>query len=318
MSSEGHTIEELEKEFREEEIFTTDAEKINFLTVDDEVNKTFFTGSDLDLLFGMMYVLKKHENGCLPLTLKISRESSLYLDLGLNWTCRNGERKLYMPKNLIKNFYKCKKRKEVNFIFMVLTLIHPKQCNKRSYGAHANVLIYDKTTNKIERFEPHGCSVELDVWFEAKEFDKQFEHIAKKYFDAGYVPPSICCPYIGPQTIQESERIMKVNDPGGFCAAWTLFVMDLRLRNPKKELKELQLLAVKKLYKSPKKLTNFIRNFAQYVVKKRMDVLNALPRRTINRIENNPDNIEFLSDDDLSKVNKIILKELRSLKQSIV
>jgi len=67
------TEEELEKELKEAGIITEDADKINFLTFEDEFNSTQFNGSDLDMLFGLIYVFKKHHNGCIPLKIKISK-----------------------------------------------------------------------------------------------------------------------------------------------------------------------------------------------------------------------------------------------------
>lgn len=312
------TEEELEKELREAGIYTEEAEKINFLTLEDEYQSTQFNGSDLDMLFGLLYVFKKHGNGCLPLQIKIGRRDALFFSLGINWTCRKGARKLYMPKGIIKNFYKCKERPDVQFIFILLTLVHPKKCDKRSYGAHANVLIYDKKTNTFERFEPNGCTTNFDIWFEVKDFDRHFKQIAKDSFGAKFITPDICCPFVGPQAIQESEKLMKIADPEGFCAAWTLWIIELRLRNPDKALKDLQLLAIKRMKKDPKPMTDFIRSFSQFVVKKRRDVLEALPQKTQREIERNPDAIERLNDNDLVKVNKIILDEFKTLRQSLV
>jgi len=312
------TEEELEKELKEAGIITEDADKINFLTFEDEFNSTQFNGSDLDMLFGLIYVFKKHHNGCIPLKIKISKKDALFFSLGINWTCKKKKRKLYMPKGILTNFKKCKERSDVQFIFILLTLIHPKRCNQKSFGAHANVLIYDKKTNTIERFEPNGCTVNFDIWFEVKEFDKIFKEIAKNQFGAKYISPDICCPFIGPQAIQESEKLMKIADPGGFCAAWTLWIIELRMKNPNKPLKDLQLLAIKKMRKDSKPMTDFIRSFSQFVVKKRKEVLNALPKKTQRSIERDPDQIEHLNDNDLAKVNEVILNEFKKLKQSII
>ena len=312
------TEEELERELKEAGIYTEDAEKINFLTLNDEFQSTQFNGTDLDMLVGLLYVFKKHHNGCIPMKIKISRKDALFFSLGINWTCKNRKRKLYMPKGIVSNFKKCKERPDVQFIFILLTLIHPKRCNQKSFGAHANVLIYDKKTNTIERFEPNGCTVNFDIWFEVKEFDKVFKQIAKNVFEAKYISPDICCPFIGPQAIQESEKLMKIADPGGFCAAWTLWIIELRMKNPDKALKDLQLLAIKKMRRDPKPMTDFIRSFSQFVVKKRKEVLNTLPKKTQRNIERNPDAIEQLNDTDLAKVNKVILDEFKALKQSIL
>ena len=88
------TEEELERELKEAGIYTEDAEKINFLTLNDEFQSTQFNGTDLDMLFGLLYVFKKHHNGCIPMKIKISRKDALFFSLGINWTCKNRKRKL--------------------------------------------------------------------------------------------------------------------------------------------------------------------------------------------------------------------------------
>jgi hypothetical protein len=307
------TEEELEKELKEAGIYTEEAEKINFLSFEDDFQTTQFHGTDLDMLFGLLYVFKRHKNGCIPINIKLDRQSSLYFNLGINWTCKRKKRRLYMPKGITHYFKKCLERPDVQFIFILLTLSYPKRCTSRSFGQHANVLIYDKETKTMERFEPNGCSVNFDIWYEIKEFDKIFRKIAKNVFNSTYVTPDTCCPYIGPQAIQESEKLIRIADPEGFCAAWTLWIIELRLKNPKESLKSLQLLAIKKMKKDSKPLTDFIRNFSQYVVKKRGEVLAALPLKTQKKIEQNPSTLEELSDQDLTKVNKVIIKEFKEL-----
>jgi len=312
---------EAEKEFLKENIMTIDANKLNFLTSREDLGYTQFRGTDLDILFGFIYIFQKYKNGCLPIKIQIRPHEEVYFNIGVNWTCVNGQRKLLVPPEIIRNFRKCKMNKDVDFIFMLLTFAFIDKCrsSKRKTGDyHANLLIYNKYDNTIERFEPHGCIIEADQWFEAKEFDKAFKPIANKLFDAEYKPACISCPYVGFQALQEYEKQNVIGDPDGFCAAWTLIIIELRLKNPKDTLKELQLKALKRMTKDIKPLTKLIRNFSQFVVKKRKEMIQSLPPRTRRNVEANSDNLELLNREDLQKINKFLLKEFSKLKQRII
>jgi hypothetical protein len=313
------TIEKVNKELRDANINTIDAQQLNFLTSREDFTYTQFRGTDLDVLFGFIYLFQKHKNGCMPLKIQIRPHEQLYFNIGINWLCHKGVRKLLIPPEIPKNFRKCKKKEGVEFIFILLTFAHLYNCklrnNKNEY--HANILIYNKSDNTIERFEPHGCIVESDQWYEAKEFDKAFAKISNKLFDANYKPACLSCPYIGFQGLQETEELKKYGDPGGFCAAWTLIIIDLRLKNPKESLKELQLKALKRMTKNIKPLTTLVRTFSQFVVKKRKEMMMKLSERTRKNIEMNSDNLELLSKKDLEQINKFLLKEFKKLKQII-
>ena len=315
-----NTIEQVKRQFEEANIMTLDAQQINFLTSREDLGYTQFRGTDLDILFGFIYIFQKYKNGCLPLKIQLRPHEELYFNIGINWTCKDGQRKLLIPPAIPKNFRLCKKKKGVDFIFILLTFAYLNKCRqsrRKARDYHANLLIYNKYDNTIERFEPHGCIVEADEWYEAKEFDKAFKPIANKLFDAEYKSACLSCPYVGFQALQETEKQMKKDDPGGFCAAWTLIIIELRLKNPKDSLKELQLKALKRMTKDIKPLTKLVRNFSQFVVKKRKELIHSLPERTKRNVEMHPDNLELLNREYLNHVNKFLIKEFKKLKQFI-
>ncbi len=124
-------------------------------------------------------------------------------------------------------------------------------------SAHENMLIYDKTTNTIERYEPHGTDNEilditLKVYFRTK-------------FNIDYIAPSAFCP-IGIQTLQESE-LKKGNVKGkikGFCQAWSFWYADLRLSNPHLDRKQVIDLGIQRLKERPETLTEYIIQYTAY------------------------------------------------------
>jgi hypothetical protein len=308
------TEEMLQKELFQLGVGTTDAEKVSFLTSADEVESTKFRGTDLDVLFGLIYILQRYNGGCSPIHPTIDSKNTLFMNLGINWICRDGGRIMTFPKEFFKNFDACKKRKDTRFIFAFLTLINSKNCSRNLDDAHANLIVYDKKKNLFERFEPNGCSIEFSDWFEVHEFDHAFTKVAHGLYNAEYHPSLICCPLVGIQATQESEKMRKRYDPGGFCAAFSLWVMGLRLKNPNENFRKLQLAAIKKVKNKEKNFTTFIRNFSAFVVKKRKEVFNTLPKDMIKKIEKNPDTIDELDDEHIQKVNHIILREFKKIK----
>lgn len=297
-------------------IRTEDVNNLNFLSSVDDFGYTHFRGTDLDILFGFLYIFRKYSNGCFVMSNKINTNKSF--DLGINWECvlqSNGSyrRTLVLPSYIKKNFEECKKRKGVRFIFILLTFADIGSC---SYGnssgdAHANLLIYDKNKKLIERFEPHGCVLKTKEWFESHEFDNTFAPIAKKIFNADYHPACIACPQTSFQTLQQREGLMTSLDPGGFCAAWTLAIIELRLKNPDETLKELQLKAIKKFQLKKKPLTSIIRNFSQFVVNKRRELTQKLPKEIQYQLEHNSDYLEVIPKQYIKKINKLIIRELK-------
>lgn len=303
----------LRKELYQLGIGTTDAEKISFITSADEVGSTKFRGSDLDVAFGLIYVLQRYKGGCTPIHPIIDAHNTLFMNLGVNWLCQDGGRVMTFPKDFFKNLDECIKRKNIRFVFVFLTLINSKNCGRDLDDSHANVIIYDKKKNIFERFEPNGCSIEFTDWFEVHEFDNAFSKVAKKLYNAEYHPSLICCPLVGIQAVQESEKLRKRYDPGGFCAAFSLWIIGLRLKNPNENFRKLQLGAIKSARKKEKTFTSFIRNFSAFVIKKRKEIFDSLPKEVVKEIEKNPDSIEDLSDENLKKINKVILREFNKI-----
>ena len=111
-------------------------------------------------------------------------------------------------------------------------------------SAHANVLIYRKKFNQIEHFEPHGQK------FSGKNKDgvndlvekamKMFvskvnaKLISLKKPEIQFIQSSEVCPYInGLQNLESnSELVKKIEEGGGYCAAWSMFFTELCLQNP--------------------------------------------------------------------------------------
>ena len=121
--------------------------------------------------------------------------------------------------------------KKIRFILIKLTIIIGPSVT------HSNIILYDKQNHILERFEPYGdvgylSSDKLDKFLLLK-FSKIFGPF--KYI----IPKNI--KGVGFQTIsnETDKTLKKINDPNGFCLAWSFWYIEQRLSNPEENPNEL-------------------------------------------------------------------------------
>jgi ankyrin repeat protein len=237
-----------------------------------------FTGSTLDVLIGLIFLLKKHSDTCSPLSKNLSENKELckfYKSIGiivnsrcefLNFEIVWVQGKLYLMDSFFDQFKKCKKTKR--FIIMPLGIEMHK-------GNHANYLIYDKLKNEVERFEPHGATTPLGLNYNpnllddvlASRFKTIDEHIK-------YIRPIDYLPKIGFQLMDVYESYnKKIGDPEGFCALWSIWYTDMRLTYNDFERGELVSIMLKSMRSQNISFKNMIRNYAMNVVSYRDEIL---------------------------------------------
>jgi hypothetical protein len=167
----------------------------------------------------------------------------------------------YVHKDFKFLIQKCLASNKIRYIFMKLTLV-PGMSN-----THANMLVYDKKTNVLERFEPYGLIPYLD----GDNLNKFIENIGRDYInkDIKYIKPIDMSNIIGPQLISNdgNYNIKKLGDPNGYCLAWTFWFLEMRINNPNETIGELMKGVTNSIIKSnnasgEKLFIGFIRNYA--------------------------------------------------------
>jgi ankyrin repeat protein len=139
----------------------------------------------------------------------------------------------YFNSKIKEEIKKLMKNDKIRFIMMKLSLI------PNYNSTHANILIYDKKTNVLERFEPYGPNEMLDEL----ELNKFLERICKKIFNKKIK-------FISPKLFMEDAKFQivssdsdpdnkKIGDPIGYCLAWCFWYLELRINNPDISSKEL-------------------------------------------------------------------------------
>ena len=299
-----------------------------------DIKRTKFRGNAYDTLFGLVYLIKKYKNACLPLYIpsNMNINQDLFSSSYVSWRCSNqfipgasiqsGDAKNYkifypVTDNLrhatslaseVHFFNIIKKCKAKGKQFAILNLIFSWDCGRK--GNHCNALLFDYKNKTVERFEPYGAYItNPDDVSLVEKFDTQFAKVVSKNIDFTYMPAHLFCPLIGPQQHGEMRQMLgkdlsenekkKRTDPVGFCASWSLWYINLRLQHPEIEPKRLLDKALKKLHQEPKSFTTFIRNYSQFIIKQREQLMKKY-------------NVSYKTI-DIAKFNIFVINEIKKM-----
>ena len=251
------------------------------LTEGQQLNFCTFTGNTIDVLLGLLYLLDKYKDTCSTISSDFVENKSIYefyKSIGILMNSRSEflnfeivwiNYKLYLVDDFFNKFKKC-----INSgaLFVVIPLGIELQ-----NGSHANYLIYDVKNNIIERFEPHGSTTPPGLNYNPDLLDKILHNRFKEINEnIKYLRPKDYLPKIGFQLLDIYEtKKKKIGDPGGFCALWAVWYVDMRLTyrmlSPEKLVKKL----IKNIRTNNFSIKNMIRNYASSIIKMRDDILNS-------------------------------------------
>lgn len=152
----------------------------------------------------------------------------------------------------------CMKNKKIKRIFINLSW----QIIFAEY-AHANLLIIDKEYYKVYLFDPWGKT----------EFEETItvmpalmKRLGLEMYDWEYIPSIEWCPIKSFQQLEKYEE-EKIDDYSGYCAIWTLWIIDTLLRNPDVEYDTIIRKALQSLAKEAPDFRDFIRRYAKAIEK---------------------------------------------------
>lgn len=180
-----------------------------------------------------------------------------------------GKNLFYVDKDIEFYTLKCLNAKSVRFIFFKLTLL------ASASGTHANIIIFDKERGSLERFEPYGEipyleTENLDEMIKDKLGTFLGRYLKSKNMKLTYYSPRDLFSGVSFQIISNdmSSKVKKMGDPVGFCLAWTLWYLEMRIKNPNVDPKMLISRSVFKIKQTEKTdyqnqlFIDFIRNYA--------------------------------------------------------
>jgi hypothetical protein len=189
--------------------------------------------NDVSILFLNLYLYVKHSDiMCLSfptnLNFLTSIEDALYYEqlskITMIWSETVNK---YITKNTLYydgSFFNYIKSCDKRFIFLMLNIL---QYNK----GHANIILYDRKTKILERFDPYGGSLDKS-WNEPLMDNAIYNLFSDNNLEISqFITPIQFCPNIGLQTLEESQTSYKY-DPKGYCAAWSTLYVDARMTFP--------------------------------------------------------------------------------------
>lgn len=286
------------------------------LDIDEGTSIKFctYTGITLDVLIGLIYLLKKYPILCSTLSSDFIQNNQLcnhYKSIGMpmggncefmNFEIVWSHFKLYLSDNFNIMFSKCLNNKSKKFIVIPLGIELKK-------GNHANYLIYDIKKNELERFEPHGANSPYNFNYKSELLDNLLKNKFNKLVtNIKYISPKDYLPKIGFQLFDSSEsNCKKIGDPRGFCALWAMWYVDMRIKYKEIDRKILVSNMIISIKQKNISFKDMIRNYSKDIIEMR-DMLLSKANIDINDWLN-----EQYNNDQLSTIIKEIKKSISSI-----
>jgi hypothetical protein len=240
-----------------------------------------YTGIILDILIGLLYLHNKYKEN--PFTSSITLNffdndtiKKHYQTIGYedkfdfyNFEIFWSYQQMFFPTNL-----KLQLQKENSNRFFIIPL-----GIEMSSGAHSNVIIIDNNLKEIERFEPIGSEHPFGFNYNPIELDRQLRTFFNEALpNYQYISPKDFLPKIGFQAIESSEHFKhkKIGDPGGFCAGWANWWVDMRLLYPDIPRNKLVIKLIKKIKSINISFKNLIRQHTFHITEMRDEILSDI------------------------------------------
>ena len=263
-----------------------------YITFDHKNHLDFvsYTGDIIDILFGLFYLHDTFNNITTTLNLKFNENKKLenyyinkqnkviytkdFLNIEIIWNNQH----IFFPTELDHIIKKFKKSKNKRFLIIPIGL-------ELSYGSHANILLYDKKLNEIERFEPHGSIYPFRFNYNPELLDTiLFKYFNNYFCNLKYFKPLDYLPKLGFQYL-ESNNNNNIGDPGGFCASWSIWYINLRIKYNNIDRKKIVIKSINKIKELNFIFKTIIRNFS-YKITSNRDIFLSNHKLTINNWKN--------------------------------
>jgi len=291
------------------------------------VNISSYTGSSIDILFGLLFLHNKFNNISSSLSLininkniincnniKNNENNYKICDI-INFQILWANKKLLLPSSNSNNFvthlnilihnYKNNKN---NIRFFIVPIGIELNINDNLYY-HSNSLIFDFQNMEVERFEPYGCDSPPDFNYKPNLLDNALINILDdNHLDFKYIPPHDYLSKIGFQKKEISElKNDYIGDPDGFCSLWCIWWIDIRITNPDIIRTNLVNMLNKELINNNYSYKKLIRDYSFYITKNR-DVVFKKSNTNINEWIN-----DTVTQINIDKLNSLITNEITKI-----
>lgn len=311
----------IKKQILEEYISVPDIQKYNIVIAPGDLIKFgTFTGLTLDVLCGLIYLMKKWQgyiNSTLSTNFVHNKELfAYYKSLGtgqliehefINFEIVWIHKKLYFPTVFVEKINdfltKLKTNKKLRFFIAPLGIEFDNE-------SHANYIIYDSISNELERFEPHGSRAPTKLNYDPQLLDSTLKHKLSEIIpNIKIIQPTDYLPRIGYQLLDSSEKnqYKNIGDPGGFCAIWSIWYTDMRLTYPDIPRKKLIDLSIDYIRSKGYSFRTLIRNYSAKIIEIRDVVLDEVGIDINAWINDN------YSENQLSKLCDILIAVIKKI-----
>jgi len=227
---------------------------IKFPNYNNVHTKSFITTPLYNILYTFV-ILLKYNTICIPfqfdnlalkkdsinrLSFDFNNHDNILFDIVNNYTnilysylphliLWKGPDEYFIHPDLKIHMLKCmNKHNKARFIMMKISLL------VSNTNTHANVLIIDKQTGNVDRFDPYGYITLLDTASLDKILEHKLTKIFKPFFKVNYLRTKAGYNLVSFQTISndDSVAVKRGYDPFGYCLAWCFWYVELRINNP--------------------------------------------------------------------------------------
>lgn len=163
-------------------------------------------------------------------------------------------------------------------------------------GTHANVLIIDKKTGIVDRFDPYGNITLLNTKKLDDILEKKLMKILLPFVKITYLHNKVDYNLVSFQTISNDDniKVKTAYDPFGYCLAWCIWYLELRIKNSEVQPHKLIKYSINKIIsnyntartsytsseevtetyiENTKKFNNYIRSYAAQLDNEKNDLL---------------------------------------------
>jgi ankyrin repeat protein len=244
----------------------------------------FYTGTPIDILFGLILLNNKFKNKKLnivldrPLTINLALETN-YKNIGLDYPYKLDFSNIQIIWSYQKIFYPTYFDNAINKLKLISKYIAIPIGIETSLGAHSNILFWDIDKKTIERFEPNGSNYPIGLNYNPELLDKILEMKLKSFNkDIIYYSPNKFLPTIGFQILEnlEIDKCRKIGDPNGFCGVWCIWWVYQRMLNidvSKLNITNFASELIKYIKYDNQSFKNIIRNFSKKITEIRDEYL---------------------------------------------
>jgi len=254
---------------------------INLNEFTDNINFITYTGTPLDILFGLIYLEIQYDYIITTLSSEFIENIELenyylneknktvkrqdFINFEIIWDGQN----IFYPTNLNEIIHKFIKDDKYKYLVIPIGI-------ELENGAHSNILFYDKKTNELERFEPNGGSYPFKFNYNPKLLNILLrDKFMKLFANCTYKTPSEFLPKIGFQLLESYDhyKTKKIGDPGGFCAVWCVWYINMRIKYNVLDRDKLIIKLIQKIKEENIPFKTLIRNYAKKVIDIRDEIL---------------------------------------------